>query len=96
MLGVIWALLKLAFFLGLVSALAWAFTRFLARRFPGMPPGFPVRVLAQVGLGPRRQIGLLRVGRRTLVVGITDGFIGTLAELDEEEAREIERGLGRP
>ncbi len=96
MLGVAWSLLKLAFFLGLVSALAWAFTRFLARRFPATPPGFPVRLLAQVGLGPKRQIGLLRVGRRTLVVGITDGFIGTLAELDEEEAQEIERRLGRP
>jgi flagellar protein FliO/FliZ len=48
-----------------------------------------LQVLAQLSVGPRQRISVVRVQGRTLVLGITEGSINTLAELSEQRAEAV-------
>lgn len=53
-------------------------------------PGAPVEVLARAGLGRRSSVSVIRTGRRTLVVGVTDASVSLLADLGPEDLEEVE------
>jgi flagellar protein FliO/FliZ len=63
----------------------------LLRKFaPGLarPPRQRVElgVVAQMSLGSRQRVAVIRVADRTLVIGVTEGSITTLAELPTPQA----------
>lgn len=78
--------LALAFIVGLIYAIVFVLKRLL----PGaMRPGgerMEMQVLSQLNVGSRQRIAVIRVQERTLVVGITEGSINTLADLTPELA----------
>ena len=44
-----------------------------------------MRLLDQIALGPDRQIAVVQIGDRYLLVGITSGQINVLAEIEDED-----------
>ena len=79
-------LARLAFSLAVVFGLMMLAARLLRRR--GLSPGSASRatsrieVLARQGLGRSSSVQLVRVGGRTLVLGVTDAAVSVLAEAD--------------
>lgn len=78
-------LLKLGLVIALVYASAW-----LLRRGPFAASlrdarRHPLELVDTLSLGPQRAVHLIRVGRRSFLVGSTASQITRLGELDEEE-----------
>ena len=71
----------LAAVVGLMFCILWL----LKKLVPGVARGPNQRVelslVAQLSLGTRQKVAVIRVADRTLVVGVTEGSITTLAEL---------------
>jgi flagellar biogenesis protein FliO len=56
----------------------------------GRRPRAAVEVVARAGLGRRSSVSVIRTGKRTLVLGVTDSAVNLLADLDSEELLELE------
>jgi flagellar biosynthetic protein FliO len=72
----------------LVLVLAWVVLWVLRRALKGRwagAGGSGVKVLERVYLAPRRSIEVVAVGRRILVLGVTDSHIGMLTELTPDD-----------
>ncbi len=71
----------LACIVGLLFFVVWLLKRFL----PGISrtpiERVELGVIAQMSLGSRQRVAVIRVADRTLVIGVTEGSITTLAEL---------------
>ena len=67
--------------LAAVCLLAYAALRWFSRRGVGGSEG-PVRVVARCSLEPRRAVYLLQVAGRCFLVGVGDGPMSMLAEID--------------
>ncbi|HET7488834.1 MAG TPA: flagellar biosynthetic protein FliO [Acidimicrobiales bacterium] len=78
-----------------VMALAARAARKYRLGMGGRRTGAPVEVLARAGLGRRSSVSVIRTGRRTLVVGVTDAAVNLLADLGTEELVEIESDAER-
>jgi flagellar biogenesis protein FliO len=87
------ALPRVAIALALVSALA-AGLLWLLRRPRGDGAG-PLRVVASLPLEPRRTIYVVEAAGRFLLVGVGDGPMAVLGEIDAAQARRIEDEGGR-
>ncbi|HVY41320.1 MAG TPA: flagellar biosynthetic protein FliO [Polyangia bacterium] len=72
--------------LGVVCLVAWGALRVLAGRGVGKVGG-AVKVLARCPLEPRRAVYVIEAGGRCLLVGVGDGPMTVLAELDAETVR---------
>jgi flagellar biogenesis protein FliO len=68
--------------LALVCVVAYAALRWLARRPLGRPDD-SIRILGRCLLEPRRTVYLIAAGGRCFLVGVGDGPMSLLAELDE-------------
>jgi flagellar protein FliO/FliZ len=80
--GLGWGSLALSFVsLGAVCVIAWAALRFLAGRGVGRAAG-AIRVVARCPLEPRRSVYVIEVAGRNFLVGVGDGPMALLAELD--------------
>jgi flagellar biogenesis protein FliO len=88
------ALRSLMLLLLLVSAI-FLVRHFLGKRLTATASSRPMEVLNALSLGPRRQVMLLRVSGRVLLVGAGEGGLRTLARFDGEEAGELLKSLGR-
>ena len=67
--------------LGLVCLLAYGALRLLARRGVGRGNG-PLRVVARCPLEPRRSLYIVEAAGRCFLVGVGDGPMALLAEVD--------------
>jgi flagellar protein FliO/FliZ len=67
--------------LAVVCLLAYVALRWFSRRGGGQSQG-PVRVLGRCPLEPRRAVYLLQVAGRCFLVGVGDGPMSLLAEID--------------
>lgn len=67
--------------LAVVCLLAYLALRWLSRRGIGRVEG-PVRVLARCSLEPRRAVYLLQVAGRCFLVGVGEGPMSLIAEID--------------
>jgi flagellar biosynthetic protein FliO len=67
--------------LALVCVVAWGALRLLAGRGAGRASG-AIRVLARCPLEPRRSVYVIEAAGRCLLVGVGDGPMAVLAELD--------------
>ena len=72
----------LACIVGLIFGVLYVLKRFLPGASRCAGERIDLRVLAQLNVGARQRIAVLRVHDRTLVVGVTEGSINTLAELN--------------
>jgi flagellar protein FliO/FliZ len=72
-------LLSLGLVLALIFALAWVLRRLQFARAGG---GHTLDVLAQLALGPRERILLLRVGERQALIGVSPAGVQSLRLLD--------------
>lgn len=80
--GVGWESLALSFVsLGVVCVVAWAALKLLAARGVGKGMG-AVRVVARCPLEPRRSVYVIEAAGRCFLVGVGDGPMSMLAELD--------------
>jgi flagellar biosynthetic protein FliO len=80
--GVGWQSLALSFVsLGAVCIVAWAALKLLAGRGVGKATG-AVRVVARCPLEPRRSVYVIEAAGRCFLVGVGDGPMSMLAELD--------------
>jgi flagellar biogenesis protein FliO len=86
--GLGWESLGLSFAsLGVVCLVAWGALRLLAGRGigrGGLGAG-AVRVLARCSLEPRRSVYVIEAAGRCLLVGVGDGPMTVLAELDADK-----------
>lgn len=96
-LQVIWGLLKIFIGLILVVGLTYYFMRLVNQRLPGGQGRGYVRLLGHVYLGGRRGVSLLKVGRRILVLGVTDHHVSLLETVtDPAEVAALEEGAVPP
>jgi flagellar biosynthetic protein FliO len=80
--GVGWESLALSFVsLGAVCVVAWAALRLLAGRGVGKGSG-AIRVVARCPLEPRRSVYVIEAAGRCFLVGVGEGPMSMLAELD--------------
>jgi len=106
--GLGWESLALSFVsLGAVCVVAWAALKLLAGRGVGRASG-AIRVVARCPLEPRRSVYVIEAAGRCFLVGVGDGPMALLAELEaaalpEEQiaarpwfAEVLARALGRP
>lgn len=77
----------LALVLGLIFLLAYVGKRFGLRRQQGGQNEGGWRVLAVKSLGARRQVFIVEVGSRLLLVGVTDKMMTPLMEISDEKER---------
>jgi flagellar biosynthetic protein FliO len=75
--------------LGLVCLLAYLALRWLSRRGVGRADG-PVRVLARCPLEPRRSVYLIEAAGRCFLVGVGDGPMALLAEVERGQVAQPE------
>ena len=77
---------RLAISLAVVFGLMWVAGRFLKKRSLGSSKGSTatsrIEVLARQGMGRTSSVQLVRVGGRTLVLGVTEQQISVLGEAD--------------
>ena len=74
--------------LGLILGLAYFIRRFNLGGATGEGNGAGLRVLAVKMLGPKRQIYILEVGTRLLLIGATDRTMTALMEIQDPNERE--------
>lgn len=56
----------------------------------GRRPRAAVEVVARAGVGRRSSVSVIRTGKRTLVLGVTDTAVNLLADLDSDDLLELE------
>ena len=81
-------ILKLGLVLVLVILLIWGSAVFLRRNGIGgrfLAGTGNIQVIERSYLGPKKSIYLVRIGQRTLALGVTNDQITTLAQLADEE-----------
>jgi flagellar protein FliO/FliZ len=78
----------LAVVIAVVYGALYLLRKLMGRRYGGANGG-SLEVLQTTYVGPHKAISLVRVGRRSVLVGVTDNQISTLTELDSDETDEI-------
>ena len=83
--GIGWSSLALSFAsLGLVCLVAWGALRLLAGRGVGRASG-AVKVVARCPLEPRRSVYVIEAAGRCFLIGVGDGPMAVLAELEPDK-----------
>jgi len=80
--------------LGAVCLVAFVLLRWLGRRGVGRSDDC-IRVLGRCFLEPRRSVYLIAAGGRCFLVGVGDGPMSLLAEIDEATLPACDRTVGR-
>lgn len=83
------SLLWVAVCVAVILVLAYWFTRYVARGFPGVQgsrESEQFKVLSRLALGREEFLALVRAGERYFLLGITPTGISNLAEFSHEEA----------
>jgi flagellar biosynthetic protein FliO len=94
--GIGWESLMLSFAsLGVVCLVAWGTLRLLAGRGVGRASG-AIRVVARCPLEPRRSVFVIETAGRCFLVGVGDGPMALLAELDADKLPAQPAAAGLP
>jgi flagellar biosynthetic protein FliO len=92
--GIGWESLTLSFAsLGVVCLIAWGSLRLLAGRGIGKASG-AIRVVARCPLEPRRSVFVIETAGRCFLVGVGDGPMALLAELDADKLPKLPETAG--
>jgi flagellar biosynthetic protein FliO len=76
----------LACIVGLIFGVVYVLKRLLPGSLRSASDRIDMQILGQISLGSRQRVCALRVQGRTLLVGITEGSINTLAELSSQSS----------
>jgi flagellar biogenesis protein FliO len=79
----------LTFVLGLIFVLAWAYKKYLPAGQIGVREQDGWRLLGTRALGPGRQIFVLEVGTKILLIGAADKSLTPLMEIESETDRKM-------
>jgi len=79
--------------LGVVCLVAWGTLRLLAGRGVGKASG-AIRVVARCPLEPRRSVFVIETAGRCFLVGVGDGPMALLAELDADKLPKPQESVG--
>ena len=94
--GIGWESLTLSFAsLGVVCLVAWGTLRLLAGRGVGKASS-AIRVVARCPLEPRRSVFVIETAGRCFLVGVGDGPMALLAELDADKLPRQPEAAGVP
>jgi len=74
----------LAIVLGLMALTAYLFRKYLNPKLGGAGGGMLLRVKGTIPLGVKKEIALVEVGGKILVVGVTPTQISLLCEMEPE------------
>jgi flagellar biosynthetic protein FliO len=92
--GIGWESLTLSFAsLGVVCLVAWGTLKLLAGRGIGKASG-AIRVVARCPLEPRRSVFVIETAGRCFLVGVGDGPMALLAELDADKLPKLPETAG--
>jgi len=92
--GIGWESVMLSFAsLGVVCLVAWGTLRLLAGRGVGKASG-AIRVVARCPLEPRRSVFVIETAGRCFLVGVGDGPMALLAELDADKLPKPQESVG--
>jgi len=92
--GIGWESLALSFAsLGVVCVLAWGTLRLLAGRGIGKASG-AIRVVARCPLEPRRSVFVIETAGRCFLVGVGDGPMSLIAELEPDKLPKAPEAAG--
>ena len=93
--GIGWQSLALSLAsLGVVCLVAWGALRLLAGRGFGRATG-AVRIVARCPLEPRRSVYVIEAAGRCFMIGVGDGPMAVLAELDADKLPRAEPSMVR-
>lgn len=87
-----WLFIKMLFILGLVSILALLILKYGMPRtafYKRLQQGSICKIKARQAIEPRKSLYLVELGKRYLVLGVTDHAINQIVELNEEEANKL-------
>lgn len=79
----------LALVIALVYAVLWFMRRMMGRRYGQRSGGTALEVLESAYVGPHKTVSLVRVGKRSVLVGVTDTQVSILTELDTDETEQL-------
>jgi len=85
-------LLETTLILIALCILAYITLRFVSRRMLKAPSGGKLELLARLALDTRRSACVVRAGSKILLLGVGDGDVRLISELDPEEWRSEETG----
>lgn len=92
--GWIWFISSILIVIGLLYLFLYLLKRFFYRPGSSLAESGQFELLQQFHLGPKKNLTLIRVCGRILLLGVTDSSINTLMEIsDEDELRSIQDGL---
>jgi len=86
-----WLFVKMILAMVVVLALAIWFMKYWLPRFYGVNQAAAgkIKVLFRFGLEPRKSLYVINLGKKNLLVGVTDHQLSTLAELSEEDVKDL-------
>jgi len=79
----------LALVIALVYAVLWFMRRMMGRRYGRRNGNNALEVLESAYVGPHKTVSLVRVGKRSVLVGVTDTQVSVLTELDADETEQL-------
>ena len=80
----------------LVYGALYALRRMMGRRYGSRATNDSLQVLQTTYVGQHKAISLVKVGQRSVLVGVTDNQISTLTELDAAETEQIVDASAQP
>lgn len=79
-------LVQFAFLFAFVLVLAYVSSRFLGKRLASGGSGRHLKLLDQLPLGPNRGLFLVAVAGKVMVVGLAEGGVSLICEIQDPEA----------
>ena len=92
----VWMISSILIVIGLLYLFLYVLRRYFHRPGSMLAGGGQFQLLQQFHLGPKKQLTLVRVCGRVLLLGVTENSINTLLEIsDEAEIKNILNGLDK-
>lgn len=79
----------LAVVIGAVYGGLWLLRRMMGRKYGRQGKRQALEVLESAYVGPHKTVSLVRVGKRSVLVGVTDTQVSILTELDPDETDQL-------
>ncbi|HMW05059.1 MAG TPA: flagellar biosynthetic protein FliO [Leptospiraceae bacterium] len=87
--SLLWTLVKVFFVFGILTAAMYYVLKFVSKNRQSMyPVRDAMRVLASLPLAPNKQIQIVDVSGILLVIGVSDGSVNLIKEIDSSEIKE--------
>lgn len=87
--SLLWTLVKVIFVFGILTAAMYYVLRFISKNRQSMyPVKDAMRVLASLPLAPNKQLQIVDVSGMLLVLGVSDGSVNLIKEIESKEIKE--------